>query len=425
MTTDKEYILQTRVAIWSMLDSAEEETFFEIYILCHPKLEKDDREKLYEIQKKWNNMVIKFKEIDYQIFQNAKSVAHVPVASFYRLIISSVLENKRCLFLDGDIIINSDLSNIYDMDLTDKYLAGVKDCKIHANIMEEMSYSSKLDIPSMEGYINAGVLLFNLDLIRKDKMDVKFLKEIDNYYRYMDQDIINKCCFERIKYLDLKYNLFVDYYGREKQLQNSFSEEEIKEANEKFEILHFAGQYKPWNYIRIRGSHLWWKYAKKALDVNEYNKLYGKAVEIAKKSDWKYILEQCMNEKNIIIVGFSEIGKDVAESLRRCGVIQIRCFCDNNKNKQLSVYNDLKIYSIDEAFDKYPKASWINTSQRYYKEINEQLREIGIQKNKVIVYLNKSYSYFNLLEERYIRYEEKQLDLKRSGKLTDEDWCGK
>ena len=72
-----------------------------------------------------------------------------------------------------------------------------------------------------------------------------------------------------------------------------------------------------------------------------------------------------------------------------------------------------------------PKALWINTSQRYYKEINEQLREIGIQKNKVIVYLNKSYSYFNLLEERYIRYEEKQLDLKRSGKLTDEDWCGK
>lgn len=33
MTTDKNYILQTRVAIWSMLNSAKKSTFSDIYIV--------------------------------------------------------------------------------------------------------------------------------------------------------------------------------------------------------------------------------------------------------------------------------------------------------------------------------------------------------------------------------------------------------
>ena len=45
MTTDKNYILQTRVAIWSMLNSAKENTFFNIFILCDTNLKKEHREK--------------------------------------------------------------------------------------------------------------------------------------------------------------------------------------------------------------------------------------------------------------------------------------------------------------------------------------------------------------------------------------------
>ena len=178
MTTDKNYILQTRVAIWSMLNSAKKNIFFNIYILCNSQLEKADRESVFSLREKWNNMIVSFIEIDEQIFQNAKSVAYIPVASFYRLIISSVLKESRCLFLDGDIIVNSDLSNIYNIDLSAKYLAGVKDCRIHANINKEMQYCSKLNIPTIEGYVNAGVLVLNLDLIRKDGIDSKFLREM-------------------------------------------------------------------------------------------------------------------------------------------------------------------------------------------------------------------------------------------------------
>ena len=417
MTTDKNYILQTRVAIWSMLNSAKKNIFFNIYILCNSQLEKADRESVFSLREKWNNMIVSFIEIDEQIFQNAKSVAYIPVASFYRLIISSVLKESRCLFLDGDIIVNSDLSNIYNIDLSAKYLAGVKDCRIHANINKEMQYCSKLNIPTIEGYVNAGVLVLNLDLIRKDGIDSKFLREMHNYYQYMDQDIINKCCFGKINYLDLKYNLFNDYYKKIDLLRTDcFSEIEKKEADEKFAIMHFAGRYKPWNSRRIRGSELWWNYAKKALDTEDYNEIYNKVVETDKKSDWIYILEKCKDAEDIIVIGFSQIGKNVVESLRRCGVIQIRCFCDNSKEKQLYGYDNLKVYSFERALKRYPKALWINTSQKYRDEINTQLYKMGVLQNKIVVYFNKADSYYDLLDEQYKEYEEEQLILMKCGK---------
>lgn len=417
MTTDKNYILQTRVAIWSMLNSAKENTFFNIFILCDTNLKKEHRDKLSSLLNYWNNFKIQFKEIDEYIFRNAKTVAYIPVSSFYRLIISGILNDSRCLFLDGDIIVNSDLTDIYDTELTNVYIAGIKDCRIQSNMNEEKAY--KLDIPTMKGYVNAGVLIFNLDLIRKDNIDMKFLEEIDNYYQYMDQDIINKCCFGKIKFLDLKFNVFNDFFQRIDLLKDTdFTEKELKEADDKFVIMHFAGKYKPWYYKRVRGSTLWWEFAKRALDCDDYNTIYNKAVDNTRKSDWRYILEVCKNEKCILIIGFSKIGKDVMNSLRRCGCIYIKCFCDNNKDKQLLEYAGLKVYSFEEALKNYPDALWINTSQRSNSEINEQLRELGVCPNRVICYFNKTKMYYDLLDEQYKEYESEQLTLKEYGKTV-------
>lgn len=45
MTTDENYILQTRVAIWTLLEAGEKDSFFNIYILCDSQLEECKREK--------------------------------------------------------------------------------------------------------------------------------------------------------------------------------------------------------------------------------------------------------------------------------------------------------------------------------------------------------------------------------------------
>lgn len=369
------------------------------------------------IKGQWDNVDICFDEINEAIFQNAKSVAYIPVSSFYRLVISDILEDERCLFLDGDLIINTDLTEIYDIDLTGKYLAGVKDCGIQRDMGEYHSYKDELEIPTMDGYINAGVLVMNLDLIRKNGMNKAFISCMNHYYKMMDQDILNKCCFGKIKYLDLKYNLFVDYYKRLYLLEKTaFSQREISNADMCNGIIHFTGKYKAWNFFTVRGSHLWWEYAKKALSVDDYDEMHKRAIEVTQKNDWKYIIKRCAESGDIVVAGFSDIGRDAADSLKRCGIDSIRCFCDNNKDKETAQYHDWTVYSMNAAYEKYPKALWINTSQVSAKIISRQLMAMGVKEEDILIYISKSEKYYDNLDDQYKEYEKKLLAFKQSGR---------
>ena len=419
MTTDENYILQTRVAIWTLLEAGEKDSFFNIYILCDSQLEECKREKIYVIQKKWTNVHISFKEINESIFMNAKTTSYIPKSSFYRILIPDIIEGDRCLFLDGDIIINTDLSEIYNIDLTGKYLAGVKDCMLQCNMKEYENYGDTIGIPGMSEYINAGVLLMNLTLMRDEDMSRTFISCLKDYYMFMDQDIMNKCCFGKIVQLDLKYNFCADYYKKTDKLKGTFfSQREIDDVNKGFGILHFPGKYKPWNCIRTGGADLWWKCAERALSAVDYEELYNSAVENTQKNDWEYILNRCKNIKDVIIIGFSDIGKDVADSLMRCGIENIKCFCDNNREKQLLEYNAIKVLSIDHADLEYPEALWINTSQAGARDINKQLLLKGIRKDSILVYTVKSKLYYENIDEQYREYEAKQYRMKQYGEMN-------
>ena len=50
MTTDENYIVPTRVAIYSILDSAKVDTFYEIHIMCDKKLDINSRENILELK---------------------------------------------------------------------------------------------------------------------------------------------------------------------------------------------------------------------------------------------------------------------------------------------------------------------------------------------------------------------------------------
>ncbi|MCM1387177.1 MAG: glycosyltransferase family 8 protein [Bacillus sp. (in: Bacteria)] len=416
MTTDQNYILQTRVAIWSMLNAAKKDIFFNIHILCSPKLGKEHRKKIEDLQSEWKNMDIRFDEIDEKIFQDAKTTAYIPVASFYRLLISHIIKDDKCLFLDGDMIINTDLSEIYDTDLTGLYLAGVKDCCIQYNMEEQASYKDILEIPTMENYINAGVLLMNLKMIRDNDMEKVFLSYIDKHYKMMDQDILNKCCYGKIEQLDLRFNFFADYYERVDILKStSFNQKEIDEVKRYGGIIHFPGRYKPWQFVRMRGSSVWWENAKKALHSVDYDEIYGYAMKNMRNNDWKYIIERCQKADSIIVVGFSDIGKDMADSLKRCGINNIECFCDNSKEKQGTYYQDIQVLSIEKAYERYPEALWINTSQNSAKVISGQLMSMGVKEEHILIYVYKSEQYYDNLDEQYQEYESKLLAYKQSG----------
>lgn len=118
----------------------------------------------------------------------------------------------RILSIDMDTVVNENISELWDLDLTDYYLAAV----------EEQELSQK------EGsYINMGVAMLNLKKIREDKKDDELIDALNNYwYRYKEQDCFNEIFHGNILILPSDYNAC------------------IQAAPPKHEkITHFAGHY--------------------------------------------------------------------------------------------------------------------------------------------------------------------------------------
>ena len=381
----------------------------EITLLCTAELSEQSRRRLEALGTFFPNLDIRFYEIDSDIFSKARPMGHVPLASFYRLVIADAMrEYEKCLFLDGDLIVNTDLNALYLQDIQEFYVAGVRDNAFLYNPDELLghlkSYGFREDCP----YVNAGVMVFNLTKIREEHLQERFLECMKTEYPYMDQDIINKVCGGKIKLFDLKYNLF----SRCKNIGRFGMGDSNLTEDAEWEILHFAGFEKPWQNPRIYGAGEWWKWAEEALEEDVYQSMYSKAMEFVKKSDWSYILKRCMRAKIIVVIGYSRIGIDAFISLKKCGINAEIYYGDNSAAKQGLSDGCVAIYPLQELAERYPKALWLNTSQRSYREINYQLKELGIAKEQMIVYRYKSDDYYEMLEDDFFAYELQERKLK-------------
>ena len=114
--------------------------------------------------------------------------------SYIRCYFSKIITEEKVLYIDADAIVIDNIEELWKLDIKDKALAGVH---------EGGEWSKHLGIEGMDDkYINSGVLLMNLDYIRKEKLDDTMISLLNkNYYHFPDQDVINIACKDKIKYL--------------------------------------------------------------------------------------------------------------------------------------------------------------------------------------------------------------------------------
>ena len=176
----------------------------------------------------------------FETYKKIKTHSYISLSTFYRLKLASLLPDvEKVLYLDCDVVVNDDIEQLYNTDITDYYAAGVMD-----TAMKSSGWVPKLEKDNL--YFNAGVLLFNLEKIRQDNIEQKFeaytTENIDNI-RVGDQQIINVVCQGKIKQLPSDWNVQSSNFINRSDYTN----------NPK--IVHYVGKQKPW----IFGSMNYWK----------------------------------------------------------------------------------------------------------------------------------------------------------------------
>lgn len=149
-------------------------------------------------------------------------------AMYYPILLSSICKDDRILFLDSDIIVNADLQEFYNTDLTNVQCAAVHDygmkswinskfeILISNNSNKQLSlgeYFSKVrqwGTEDLMRYFNSGVLLLNLNEMRRSDSEQKMMSIVLNeQLACPDQDCFNICFHDSVKIMPMKYNFMV------------------------------------------------------------------------------------------------------------------------------------------------------------------------------------------------------------------------
>lgn len=182
-------------------------------------------------------------------------------ATLLRLCLPVLLPGlDKILYLDGDIIVNNSLTELFTTAITPYYIAAAKDS---AGIYH-INYQTAMGIEADHFYFNAGVTLLNLKALREVNLQKQIEAFVEKNYHNIgapDQDFLNYICQKKTYYIAPKYNM---NYALEKDVAAQiWSREEIKEAKYAPVIVHYIGPVKPWSILSTHPKRkLWWKYLK-------------------------------------------------------------------------------------------------------------------------------------------------------------------
>ncbi len=111
----------------------------------------------------------------------------------------------RVLYLDADVLVLESVAPLWELDMTSKPVAAV------TNVLrpESIDRPNASGHPSSQGYFNAGVMLMNLDLMRREETS----RAVHEYGRahadeliWRDQDAFNVVVGARREVLHPRWN---------------------------------------------------------------------------------------------------------------------------------------------------------------------------------------------------------------------------
>lgn len=192
---------------------------------------------------------IQFLEVLDDRVEGLPTFAEITMAMWYRIYLPELLPGvERVLYLDCDTLAIDSLEPLWATDLDDCLVGAVTN--VFTLDPAARARPAALGLPGLKAYFNSGVLLLNLEEMRRDGTTAK-LREFALARRlmYPDQDALNAVMSARRLPLHPRWN-FMNSILIYPWAEEAFSAQEIAEARSRPGIRHFEGPSvnKPWRH---------------------------------------------------------------------------------------------------------------------------------------------------------------------------------
>lgn len=254
-STDDNYVKYLGVTLTSLVKNISPDKNYDIVIL-DGGISPINIHKLSTIAKGYDNVSIRFFDIlAYTQKHKDKfyTTAHFTEAMYYRIFITDIAKKyNKAIYLDCDIIVQSDITKLSDIDLGQNLVGAIKDCgdkKLYNYIKKE------LPLINPENYFNSGVMIFDINLCKQNNFIKKCLDllAIHNKLKYPDQDILNLALKDKVYFLPFVWNY---------RWGDFIASEYVVPLKTDYPIIHYTSGLKPWLTTQIPLSEIFWEYAR-------------------------------------------------------------------------------------------------------------------------------------------------------------------
>ena len=366
------YVKYLYVMLMSLFENNAGESI-RVFIL-ERDLTEEDKDELNLLAEKWQ-CIVDFRRIDVSIFEPIlkQGIGDYVAETLFRFCILDILpaDIERVLYFDVDILIRHSIRELYDADFEGNLFAACEDLYTPLN-----EYRKALFHRTEGKYFNAGVMLWNLELLRKEITSEDFFAgaaELDGTLECADQEVLNYLFYNRIRWMDAyRFNYLI--------MTDNERGSDYRETDPV--IIHFAG-CNPWKPGKRSGAYEeWWDHAKRSPYAdriyddyrnrtdqyindlsNKIDGLYEDLVNVNRENQRHFYLyfvyrdyflllkNEYQIEVNcgIVIYGAGILGERLLEQIRKDGTVsEDVVFVDQSRTGELRgvpIINDISNYN--------------------------------------------------------------------------------
>lgn len=371
------------VALHSLIDNASKEYNYCIKVL-HTNVTEEHMKQIKTYENEYVN--IEFVDLNYYI-EKVKDKLYTrdyyTNTTYFRLFLPELYpQYNKALYLDSDIVVLGDISELFNTDMGTNLIAAAPDDIIQCNKVFQDYAELVVGVDSYKNYFNAGVLLMNLDQLRKFKFQEKFIHLLTTvkYSVAQDQDYLNRLCKGRVTLIDHKWDCMP-------LVNNETKREDIK-------LVHYNFAYKPWHFEDVLYKEFFWKYAEKTQYYEQILKIKNEYTEEQKFKDREAEQQlRLLAEKENSCVGddrrklsIEENNKKIEKSKDRLEVLEKIKQLEKEGKFDLDVENDPPNVVLTPDNVDYLNTKRLNRwKTAFANKVGEKFLDEIIKNNKLII----------------------------------------
>ena len=283
-TIDDGYAPYLHVALISLIKNASKDRRYKI-IVVYQELNEENRNNLAKLVEDYPNFEMEFKFMKQSLdmitdrIENRLRSDYFTMTIYFRIFIPDMYpEYDKAIYIDSDIIVPGDISELYDTDMHDNLIGVVTDGSVN-DVPELQRYMTESLGLKLGDYFNSGMLLMNMKELRNVHLAEHFLYLLNKYHFDCvapDQDYLNSMCYGKIEYLDSCWDAMPN--RNKPEIENP-------------KIIHYNLFDKPWCYDDIQYQDYFWEYAKQSVYYDKIKAYKAAYTDKQKEDDHAHLLD--------------------------------------------------------------------------------------------------------------------------------------